>query len=286
LSTCLQVQDPMGDPVQVSVLMATFNAGVTVKAAIDSVLAQTGVKVELLIADGKSSDDTVKICAAYGARLAYFVSERDSGVYDAWNKLVPHARGEWLCVLGADDVFFDPSSLAGLLRAAQNRPAECRIVYGRLKLVDGSGHVMEELGAPWPELAATMRWRMCIPHGGTLHHRDVFRDLGNFNAAYRIAGDYALIRQETLARGAYFAADVVAVRAGWGGMSTRPEFEWRAHREVGQILWRADRRVPWVWWIRAAKIALRMAIYRVSGSNGLARYEQFKLALGLQPGRT
>ena len=266
---------------EVSVLMATFNAGRTVAAAIDSVLGQQGVSVELLIADGLSKDDTVAVCQRYRARLAVFLSEPDKGVYDAWNKLIPRAQGQWLCVLGADDVFASPTSLLELVQGAQARPAGCRVVYGRHQLVNDAGVVMEEVGEPWPRCRDVMRWRMCIPHGGTLHARAMFDEAGGFDIRYRIAGDYAMLRPETLRHGAHFV-DRVVVRAGWGGLSTRPALEWATHKEVGRLLLEGDGRRPRVWFVRAMKIGIRMAIFRTAGHQGLARYERVKSRFGLR----
>ena len=260
--------------------MATFNAGKTVAAAIDSVLAQQGVSVELLIADGLSKDDTVAVCRRYEPQLAVFLSERDKGVYDAWNKLIPKARGNWLCVLGADDEFASPYSLKELLDHAADGPPGCRVVYGRHELVDSKGLVMQEVGRPGPQCRDAMRWRMSIPHGGTLHARAVFDETGGFDPRFRIAGDYAMVRRENLRNGAHFV-DRVVVRAGWGGLSTRSELEWAAHREVGQVLLEADGSRPLVWFVRALKIGIRMAIYRAAGSAGLSRYERLKSRLGL-----
>lgn len=134
--------------VSVSVLMATFNAGKTVEAAIESVLAQQGVSVELLIADGLSKDDTVAVCRRYEPQLAVFLSERDKGVYDAWKKPIPKARGNWLCVLAADDEFASPYSLKELLDHATDCLRGCRVLYGRHELVDSNGLVMEKLENP------------------------------------------------------------------------------------------------------------------------------------------
>ena len=60
--------------------------------------------MELLIADGGSRDGTRDIIERHADRLAWWVSEPDSGLYNAWNKAIPHAKGEWICFLGADDV--------------------------------------------------------------------------------------------------------------------------------------------------------------------------------------
>lgn len=118
---------------------------------------------------------------------------------------------------------------------------------------------------------------MSIPHGGALDARAVFDERGGFESRLHIAGDDVMVRRETLRNGAHFV-DRVVVRA---GLSTRPELEWATHREVGQVLLEADGSRPLVWFVRALKIGIRMAIYRMAGPAGLSRYEQLKSRSGL-----
>ena len=58
--------------------------------------------VELIIIDGKSSDNTIMIIKKYSEKINYWISEKDSGIYNAWNKAIPKANGDWLCFLGSD----------------------------------------------------------------------------------------------------------------------------------------------------------------------------------------
>jgi glycosyltransferase involved in cell wall biosynthesis len=240
-------------------------------------MRQEGVKVELLIADGDSSDGTADICRRNRQHLAHFVCEPDRGVYDAWNKLLPHARGEWICFLGADDRFPVTDTLARLTQAALSRPVGCRLVYGRVEYFNDNGQCVYHEGAPWGDCAGEMRFRNSIPHIGTLHARAIFDEGARFDTAYRIAGDYDLVRREALRNGAFFAADVVAAHAAWGGLSTRAELELQSVREVGRIIRRQDgRHPPAVWYWRCGKVLVRHAIYRTLGASGLRGYEQFK----------
>jgi glycosyltransferase involved in cell wall biosynthesis len=263
--------------VDVSVLVATLDAARVVRTCIDSVLAQRHVQVELLIADGASRDGTAEICRRYEGDLAYFTSERDNGVYDAWNKLLPHARGRWLCFLGADDQLPATDTLARLVERAAARPTGCRLVYGQVFYFNNSGDCVYREGRPWRDCAAAMRVGNSIPHIGTLHERSIFDEGARFDASYRVAGDYELVRREALARGAHFAEDVVAAHAGWGGLSTRPSLQLQSIREVGRIIRAQDRkRPPARWFLRCGQAMLRHAIYRTMGQRGLTRLKQIE----------
>jgi glycosyltransferase involved in cell wall biosynthesis len=267
----------------VSVLMATFRSAATVKAAIESVLAQEGCKVELLIADGGSKDGTVAICESYGDRLAYFKSEPDQGVYDAWNKLLPKAKGEWICFIGSDDELASPQALAQMLRAAQSRPRGTRVVYGRVRYVRADGSTVLEQGRPWDDVKHNMLREMSIPHVGTFHHASMFADQHYFDPAFKIAGDFALLLPECLAHGAYFAQEVLVAKAGWGGISTNTGWVLKCHFEVGVIQRRYSGLQLFPQWCgKLFKILIRYVIFNMGGERGLERYEAFKGALGIR----
>jgi glycosyltransferase involved in cell wall biosynthesis len=68
---------------------------------------QTYPNKELIIIDGESNDGTVKSLEANREVINYLASEPDAGIYNAWNKGVVQAKGEWICFLGADDFFWD-----------------------------------------------------------------------------------------------------------------------------------------------------------------------------------
>ena len=70
----------------ISIIIATYNAGSTLESCLKSIIAQKNDLIELLIIDGKSSDNTLKIVNAYRNQIDIFISEKDKGIYDAWNK--------------------------------------------------------------------------------------------------------------------------------------------------------------------------------------------------------
>lgn len=88
-----------------SIVCPTFNCVSTVRSLIDSVLLQSCDSYELIILDGGSTDGTVEIIREYGNRINY-ISEPDNGIYDAMNKGIDMAKGEWLYFIGADDSLY------------------------------------------------------------------------------------------------------------------------------------------------------------------------------------
>ena len=86
-----------------SIIIATYNAAKYLETALQSVFSQTVNDYELILIDGGSKDGTVEIIKKHQDRIAYWVSEKDQGIYDAWNKGVEQAKGDWVLFIGSDD---------------------------------------------------------------------------------------------------------------------------------------------------------------------------------------
>ena len=80
----------------VTVIVATLNASKTLQSCIDSIVSQTWPKKELIICDGLSKDGTVEILRRNDAVISHWCSETDSGIYNAWNKGLRRAHGDWI----------------------------------------------------------------------------------------------------------------------------------------------------------------------------------------------
>lgn len=260
---------------KVSICVATRNCRSILPGALDSFLSQIGVDAEILVADGASSDGTRDVIAGYKDRIAWSRSEPDKGIYDAWNKMLRHASGEWICFLGADDRFADTHSLANFVEQARHRVIGTRLVYGKVRYVHADGTTAFVDGKPWEQTRTLLETKMCMPHVGALHHRSIFDDGFVFDDRYRISGDYDLVRREALRNGAHFV-DQTYVVAGMGGISTSPQNQHRHMIEEGHILKAQTGKRPLIWHVRYAKILLRTLIFECGGPRALATYDQLK----------
>src|SRR5580693_3513958 len=90
-------------PGRISIIIVTYNAAATLQVCLESIYSQSYKDLEIIVIDGQSTDGTVDILKQNTARLAYWKSEKDEGVYDAMNKGVKHLTGQWVYFLGADD---------------------------------------------------------------------------------------------------------------------------------------------------------------------------------------
>ena len=92
---------------RVSIITVCYNAVSAIQRTILSVLSQTYENIEYIIIDGKSTDGTLAIIKKYESRIAFWLSEPDNGIYDAMNKAINNATGEWVLFMNADDEFVD-----------------------------------------------------------------------------------------------------------------------------------------------------------------------------------
>jgi len=98
---------PPTDQPRISVITVVFNAETKIEQTIQSVIAQDYNNIEYIVIDGGSTDQTVSVIKKYADKIAYLVSEPDNGVYDAMNKGVNAATGDWIYFLGAGDILLN-----------------------------------------------------------------------------------------------------------------------------------------------------------------------------------
>ena len=99
--------NPINSTPLISVVIAVYNGKATLQQCLDSVTQQTYSHVELIVIDGGSTDGTVDLIRANAQKIAYWISEPDRGIYNAWNKALAQAKGDWICFLGADDYLWN-----------------------------------------------------------------------------------------------------------------------------------------------------------------------------------
>ena len=217
---------------RISVIVAAFNASSTIEACLDSVLGQDHSAIELIVVDGGSTDGTVDVVGRLAERLEWWVSEPDSGLYNAWNKALPHVGGEWVCFLGADDQLAGPDVMSRMAPHLANAQDRYRVAYGSVDVVDPGGSILRHFGSPWAEAGPRFRDEMSVPHPATFQHKSLFDEHGLFDKSYRIGADYEFLLRELLDHDALFVPDVTVVRMGAGGLSDDPKMMARLVRET------------------------------------------------------
>lgn len=178
---------------QISIIIATYNAGKTLERCLNSIAPQKNEEIELIIIDGGSTDNTLNIIRSHESIIDFYISERDKGIYDAWNKGIEKATGEWIMFIGADDVLL-PDALAQYMNIIHNTPniENYDYICANNEFIGEDGKILKIMGeAPsWNK----MRRYMAAAHVASLHNKkNLFEKVGAYNIEYKICADYELL---------------------------------------------------------------------------------------------
>ncbi|MBW7469035.1 glycosyltransferase [Pontibacter aydingkolensis] len=168
----------------VSVVTIVYNGDQFLEQTILSVLNQTYTNIEYIIVDGGSKDNTLEIIRKYEDKIAYWKSEPDKGISDAFNKGIELATGTLVGILNADD-WLEPDAIAAVV--ANYKPG-C-VLHGNMQYWNPDGskgmHVMPN--------AALLPIEMTINHPTVFIDIETYNRFGAFSTDYRLAMDYHLL---------------------------------------------------------------------------------------------
>lgn len=251
-----------------TVIVAVFNGAATLQQCIDSVASQTYLNKELIVIDGGSQDGTVEILKANQEGISYWISEPDRGIYNAWNKGLAQAKGEWICFLGADDFFWNEKILEQIAEYLMKLSPDIRVAYAQIMLLNSAEECVYRVGEPWGEIKSRFRKIMCIPHQGVMHRRSLFERHGKFDESFRIAGDYELLLRELKIADASFIPDIVMTAMRQGGVSSSPGSSLVLMQEVRRAQRMHGENLPsMLWMMVVVRICLRLFIWRILGER-------------------
>lgn len=209
---------------KVTVVTAVYNGEQYLEQTIKSVLQQTYNNIEYIIIDGDSTDNTLSCIQKYNDRIAYWLSEPDTGIYDAWNKAVSLANGDWIAFVGADDILLPQAVQLYINHIKQMNNPLLEFVSAKVQLVNSSLKPLEIKGAPW----SWQRFRkfMDVGHVGALHKASLFKKHGLFDISFRIAADYEfLLRPREKLIASYLDEVTVLMRVGGSSQSNIKVFK-------------------------------------------------------------
>lgn len=173
---------------KISVITVCLNAGNTIEDTLLSVFKQTCKNFELIVIDGASKDTTLEIIKKYWDQISYFVSEPDSGVYDAMNKGIKAASGDFLIFLNADDVFCDENVLEEVSKALEKNP-DVKFLFGDCQyLSEGKKIDSIQRFNKFKDDFSIILNNIC--HQSIFYHKSLFEKFGGYSMDYKIYADW------------------------------------------------------------------------------------------------
>ena len=175
---------------KLSIITINYNNAFGLKKTIESVFNQNICNFEFLLIDGNSTDGSIELIELNSDKIDYWVSENDGGIYNAMNKGISKAKGEYFIFLNSGDVFYDNRVLERIEPHLDNYG----IVYGDL--------VIKELKTSWlkkynQQLSFEYFTRDTLPHQGAFIHKKLFEAVGLYDETGIISADWKFFLEAT-----------------------------------------------------------------------------------------
>jgi glycosyltransferase involved in cell wall biosynthesis len=169
----------------ISIITINYNDAAGLERTIQSIVSQTYADFEYLVIDGNSTDGSKEVIKRYADKIAYTISEPDSGIYNAMNKGIAQAKGKYLLFINSGDELLDAESLT----TVQTFIGGEDLVYFDLILRSPNGSSEIKY---YPDNLSFLHFvGSSLPHPATFIKRELFDRFGNYNEALKIISDWA-----------------------------------------------------------------------------------------------
>ncbi|MDR1398187.1 MAG: glycosyltransferase [Desulfarculales bacterium] len=228
-----------------SIVTATRNAAAALPQMLDSLARQSCRDFELIIQDGASKDNTIALAESYRSRLPHLVlnSEPDRGIYDAWNKALPHINGQWVLFLGADDQLADAEVLNRARSQMLFLPERVRYVAGDMVRLWPDAGIRQQVEAEVDQVRKRLRRETPSPQSSLFYCQRLFIN-NNFDDGLSIVGDYDFVCRTWLDDSQGYKLGFTVTGMTWGGISSAPHKALRARWEFMKV---ANRYFGGIW---------------------------------------
>lgn len=195
----------------ISIITVSLNADKYLEKTIQSVLNQTYKNIEYIIIDGGSNDKTVEIIKKYDSMIDYWVSEPDNGIFDAMNKGIDLAKGDWLTFLNAGDNYINKEIISKIIEKLEDNQSLYGFGFNEQIYVGNRKYERTRLPRNIIYNMPTCHNAMFFPKNKTIKYR----------LEYEVSSDYNYFR-EYIEKGYIFRiSDLIAVAWLRGGFSDK-----------------------------------------------------------------
>lgn len=206
---------------KISIVTVCYNSEAYIRCAIESILSQSYKNIEYIIIDGASSDKTLDIIREYSDQISCIVSEPDAGIYDAMNKGLKLATGDYIGVLNSDDFYQNEGIISSLVSYIESN-SNSDVILGGVDFVNSHdlNHVVRsyktDIFKSW-----MLRVGIMPPHPGAFISRRAYNVTGEYRLDFKIGADFEwFVRALLVKRLQYKVIPLNLVRMRVGGIST------------------------------------------------------------------
>lgn len=172
----------------ISIVTVVFNGEKFIESAIKSILNQSYKNIEYIIIDGNSTDSTVEIINKYDSQIDYWVSEKDTGIYDAMNKGISFCSGEFIGILNADDYY--SLETCEKIKDAILTHSNIDIFHGNIEHVTAEG---KTISVAVPKSEKMLKSGMVLRHPSCFISKKWYHKQGAYDRKLKIASDYKFL---------------------------------------------------------------------------------------------
>lgn len=202
---------------KISIITINYNNKTGLERTVNSVINQSYEHIEYIIIDGSSTDGSKAIIKKYEERIAYYLSEPDTGVYNAMNKGIRASTGKYLLFLNSGDVFIENNVIE---RVVETRCAKDLIICDLIYLKKGKKYLWH----PEEKLTFDTLYSKSIPHPSTLISRKLFDLIGLYDESLQIVSDWKFFMLAICKYNCcYKRLSIELAEFSDGGMSTDPD---------------------------------------------------------------
>jgi glycosyltransferase involved in cell wall biosynthesis len=213
---------------KVSIITVTFNSEKYLEDTLVSIFSQSYPDIESIVIDGKSTDGTLSILQKYQNKITY-ISEPDTGIYDAMNKGIELATGDIIGILNSDDVLFDNEIINKVVHSFSS-DVDC--VYGNVILVNESNKIVRNYSSANFKLK-DFEFGHMPPHPSFYVRKEAFQEFGHYNTSFKISADYdLLLRFLYIHKLKSKYLDFILVKMRDGGISSSLKNKWLLNNEI------------------------------------------------------
>jgi glycosyltransferase involved in cell wall biosynthesis len=202
------------DSISVSIITVCFNSEKTIRRTLESLRDQISGNFEVIIVDGSSTDNTLEIVKEFDGLVDRIISEHDSGIYDAMNKGVALATGEYIAFLNSDDAYL-PHTIDAVVKCIKQHKPD--VVYGNIEKERRLGdEILTRIEKPRLD---DMPKTMGVFHPAGFVHRRFFQKFGGFDTRFKLAADYHFMLRVYQSKARFHYLDEVLAIFTIGGAS-------------------------------------------------------------------